>query len=88
MVTKTEHIYVCRPDQPRTIAANIGDTISLIPIGGNAIGVTATGLKWELVNSSLDVHAARGISNVCVNENVSVDIGSGALAIIVAAAQE
>lgn len=82
MLMQTEHIYICRPLQPRMFEMKFDDTISLIPIGADAIGVTTTGLKWELKDSTLDVHAARGISNICVKENVVVEIGSGALAII------
>lgn len=82
MVTATEHVAVCRSNQPRTFTCSVGDIISLIPIEGDAIGVTTSGLKWELEDSTLDVHAARGLSNVCVNHDVRIEINSGSLAFI------
>ena len=56
----------------------IGQTISLIPIGGAALGITTSGLKWELKNGKLDQNFI-GISNVCLQKRISIHISSGQL---------
>jgi thiamine pyrophosphokinase len=75
-------VYICRPDQPRTLEVSVGQQLSLVPLHGNAIDVTTQGLKWELSNSTLESHRARGISNECVNEHVTVAVKKGTVAII------
>ncbi len=77
-----ETLMVCRHEQPREIAGNIGGTISLLPINGNVNGVNTTGLKWDLNNATLSSSRALGISNVFINENVAISIKSGSLLII------
>lgn len=81
MYLANEHIYVCRPGQSRTITGEVGSTLSIIPIGSNAV-VTTTGLKWELDNSTLDVHSARGISNELLDSDVNVEVVTGNVAVI------
>lgn len=76
------HIRICRAHQPRDLFAEPGTAVSLIPIGESVHGVSTQGLKWELNGSTLSTHHARGISNVCIEPEISVRVGSGNLAII------
>jgi thiamine pyrophosphokinase len=48
---------------PTPLPAHPGDTVSLVPLGGDAT-VTALGLQWPLDRSTLRAHASRGVSNV------------------------
>lgn len=82
MITDNEHVFICRPGQERTIAGKAGDTLSIIPIGGDAGGVKTTGLKWELKSETLDVHAARGVSNELTGDDATVSVSGGVVAII------
>lgn len=73
---------IATPKEPTVINSNINDTISLIPLGGHAKGVTTSGLKWNLTRSTLKSFESRGVSNVATAETVSVRIRTGTLAII------
>ena len=63
------------------INTQLGDTISLIPIGGAAT-VTTTGLQWELDHDTLQLFSSRGVSNIATGESVSISVTDGSLAVI------
>lgn len=56
-----------------------GDTLSLIPLGGAACGVTTTGLSYPLRDETLSFGPARGVSNVFGAELASVFVAEGML---------
>ncbi len=56
-----------------------GDTISLLPIGGPAEGITTTGLEYPLNDETLPVGPARGVSNVIAAEPASLGLAAGML---------
>ena len=60
-----------------------GDTVSLIPLGGDAVGVTAEGLKWPLSDDTLCFGLARGVSNVLIGEQARVCVRRGTLLCVV-----
>ena len=60
-----------------------GDTVSLIPLGGDAVGVTAEGLEWPLQEDTLRFGPARGVSNVLTAEQVRVRVRRGLLLCVV-----
>lgn len=70
-------IYLVRDE--RFIHGHAGQTVSLIPIGGDVHGVTTTGLEYPLKEESLSFGATRGVSNVLVGETASVQVSSGML---------
>lgn len=57
----------------------IGDLLSLLPIGGDASGITTKGLEYPLCDETLCFGPARGISNVFTATQPSVHIQSGLL---------
>ena len=56
-----------------------GDLLSLLPLGGDARGITTTGLAYPLCDESLPLGPARGISNVFTGPEATVRLGSGLL---------
>ncbi len=56
-----------------------GDTLSLIPLGGDASGVTTAGLEYPLRGETLAFGPARGVSNVVVEQPARVDLREGLL---------
>ncbi len=56
-----------------------GDTLSLIPIKGDAIGVATTGLAYPLQGETLSFGHARGVSNMMEQEVCRVDLETGIL---------
>ena len=56
-----------------------GDTLSLIPWGSPAEGVTTGGLRWPLRGETLCSDKTRGISNEMLGETAIVSLESGLL---------
>ncbi|MFQ5942863.1 MAG: thiamine diphosphokinase [Anaerolineales bacterium] len=59
-----------------------GDLVSLIPMGGNASGITSQDLQYSLIDETLDLGPARGISNVVSGPNPNVEMHSGTLLVV------
>lgn len=64
-----------------TIAATVGQLISLIPFGV-AKGVTTTNLQYALTAEDLTLGEREGLSNVATKERVHISIEEGALLVI------
>lgn len=60
-----------------TIHGRAGDTVSLIPLKGDAHIAQTENLKWPLIDSTLKFGPARGISNQMTAANCSVIVESG-----------
>ncbi len=56
-----------------------GDTITLLPLGQDAVGITTTGLEWALDDDTLSFGPARGVSNVMTAETAQVALREGLL---------
>lgn len=66
-----------------TIDGSPGDTVSLIPLGGNAEGMTTDGLEWPLDEEVLRFGPARGVSNVLTAPQAHVRVRRGVLLCVV-----
>lgn len=78
----TQHVRIVTPRESATFEATPGATVSLVPLGGHAKGVTTHGLQWELKRSTLRSFASRGVSNIAIASAVNVSLRTGALAVI------
>lgn len=56
-----------------------GDTVSLLPVEGEAQGVTTVGLKYPLDGETLYSYQTRGISNVMQGKTARVELSRGVL---------
>jgi thiamine pyrophosphokinase len=56
-----------------------GDTLSLVPIAGDAIGVTTTGLEYPLIEGTLRFGSTLGISNILLGDRATVSLQEGLL---------
>jgi thiamine pyrophosphokinase len=56
-----------------------GETVSFIPLGGDARGVTTSGLEYALRADTLDYGATRGVSNVLSDPFGKITIEQGSL---------
>lgn len=56
-----------------------GDILSVIPVGGDADGVTLTGLEYPLRNARLSFASSQGLSNVFASTDACIQIRSGRL---------
>jgi thiamine pyrophosphokinase len=64
------------------IMGQAGDTLSLLPLGGDVTGIRTEGLEYPLHDETLAFGPARGISNVLLESSASVTLVSGILLLI------
>ncbi len=62
-----------------TVDGQPGDTLSLIPFGGDACGVTLTGVHWPLIEADLPLGPSLSISNRLESSHAEVSVRAGAL---------
>lgn len=61
-----------------------GDIVTLLAMGGEALGVKTDGLEWELEGETLEAGETRGVSNVLVKPVATINLVAGTvLAILV-----
>jgi thiamine pyrophosphokinase len=83
IIDDNQEIFLVRPNEQVKIFGTLGDTVSLIPIGGNAHGITTLGLEYSLSNETLYFGKARGVSNVLRENPASVSLRAGSLICVV-----
>ena len=59
-----------------------GDLVSLVPLGGDARGVTTRGLAWSLEEDTLRFGSSRGVSNEMTANKAGIQVGEGLLLIV------
>jgi thiamine pyrophosphokinase len=75
-----QEVFVMR-DQAE-IVGQLGDVVSLIPLGGDVAGIVTEGLLYPLRDEPLLSGPARGVSNVMTEPVARVTLRSGALLIV------
>jgi thiamine pyrophosphokinase len=64
------------------VEARAGRPVTLLPLGGDAIGVTTRGLRYPLKAETLPLGSSRGLSNVVEKQPASVRLEVGALLVV------
>lgn len=71
------------PGEARLDDAAVGDTVTLVPVAGDAVGVRTSGLRYPLHGERLAAGTTRGVSNVVeVEGGAVVGLESGSLLVI------
>ncbi|PWH20182.1 MAG: thiamine diphosphokinase [Anaerolineae bacterium] len=85
LVDGVHEIYMLNapPTCKRFLQGREGDTLSLIPIGGDVRGVLLSGVEYPLNNENLVFGATRGLSNVFLEQTVPLEIQEGSLLVVV-----
>ena len=81
IISEKEDIYIAI-DEEININGDIGDTISIIPLNGDANGVTLKQLEYPLNNYNMKFSVPLGISNVMLDKKCSIKVEQGSLIII------
>ena len=68
--------------QRLSLLGDVGDLVSLLPIGGDADGVRTEGLQFPLGDERLQLGPSRGLSNVLVDQPASVSLERGTLLVV------
>lgn len=82
LIDGPQQISVLRGPGTRTLTGTVGDTVSLIPVGGDVAGVTTTHLEYPLEDYTLKFGSTLGISNTFVAPEAAVRITSGLLVVV------
>lgn len=72
-------VHVLHGPGERRVGGEVGDLITLIPVGGVAEGVRTAGLRYPLRDESLGPATTRGVSNVIESHPATVALRAGVL---------
>ncbi len=64
------------------LEGRVGDLVTLLPIGGDANGVTTRGLRWPLEAATLRLGGSRGLSNEITEAGAWVGLERGTLLVV------
>lgn len=81
LVDGAQQIYLV--GRRTVIEGQPGDTVSLIPLGGDVRGIVTDGLEYPLGGETLALGSTRGISNTLVGQSASVLVEDGQLMCVV-----
>jgi thiamine pyrophosphokinase len=79
LVDGPQEIYFLHGGEQLELSGQPGDTLSLIPLAGNAHGITTHNLEYPLVDDELIFGSTRGVSNVMRDERAAVSLRDGVL---------
>ena len=68
------------------LEGRVGDVVTLLPVGADAVGVTTVDLRYPLHDETLVLGRTRGVSNVRLGERAEVRLRGGRLLVIEAPA--
>lgn len=78
-----QEVMLLRGGSTLEISGQPGDTVSLIPLSGDAHGITTRGLEYPLNDGTLIFGGTRGISNVLLERTATVSLRQGLLLCVV-----
>jgi thiamine pyrophosphokinase len=75
-------LWLLRGGETARIEGRVGDTVSLLPLAGEAHGVRTAGLRWALSGDTLHFGRARGLSNEMTAPLATTSLERGLLLIV------
>lgn len=81
IISEDEVIYILENEE-LTLEGNVGDIISVIPVNGDAKGITLRNLEYPLEEYDMEYGVSRGISNVMTDEVCYIDVRDGCLLVV------
>ncbi len=87
LVRRGTTVRVLRGGRRLVLQEADGGLVSLLPVGGDAVGVTTTGLRGSLTDAVLRMGRSRGLSNELIEATASVSLGRGSLLVVQTAEQ-
>jgi thiamine pyrophosphokinase len=80
--------WIVRGPGNTAIDGKLGDLVSLLPLTGDASGISTKGLYYALKGETLSFGKPRGMSNVLTEEHAEVSVERGMLLVIYTNAEE
>lgn len=81
MVSSTTEVYVVENDE-LILEGEKGDIVSILPLKGDANGVTLKNLEYTLDEFDMEYSIPRGISNIMIDDFCYIDVRDGCLVVI------
>lgn len=78
----TARLHLVRGPGSLTIEGSVGSVAGLATGGGEASGISTSGLRWALDDESLSAHSTRGISNQMTESHATISVSSGNLFVV------
>jgi len=75
----TQEFILLRGKERADLHGRPGDPISLIPLAGDAHGITTQGLEYPLKDETLHFGSPRGVSNRFLQNHAQIDVREGVL---------
>jgi thiamine pyrophosphokinase len=79
----TQELTLLRGGETLNILGSPGEIISLIPLAGDARGITTNGMEYALNNETIYFGSPRGVSNVLQNKHAQISLKKGILMCII-----
>ncbi len=80
LVNEKNEVHIT--DSKIVLKGSKGDLVSVIPVNGDAVGVTLTGLEYPLADYTIEFGKTIGLSNVMVGDSCSVEVKRGCVFVI------
>lgn len=77
-----QEAMLLRSGEAITLTGRPGDLVSLLPLGGDARGVTTAGLAWPLARDTLRFGQSRGVSNEMSGLEARIELEEGYLWVV------
>ena len=81
IISEREEIYILRNEE-MNLKGSIGDIVSLIPVKGDARGITLANMEYSVEELDLKYSVTRGISNVMLAEDAYINVRDGGILVI------
>lgn len=72
-------MHILHPGKPFTLFGLAGERVSLLPLGGDVVGLTLLGFEYPLQAATLPFGTTQGISNVLQHQEATIEFTSGVL---------
>jgi thiamine pyrophosphokinase len=82
IVDGVQQVGLLRGGETFPLRGQPGDVVSLLPIAGDASGITTDGLEYALQASTLRFGATRGVSNLLLRTDASVSLREGKVLVV------
>ena len=81
IISEREEIYILRNEE-MNLKGSIGDIVSIIPVKGDARGITLANMEYSVEELDLKYAVTRGISNVMLAEDAYINVRDGCILVI------
>lgn len=83
IVDASHEVFLAKPGEWNQVRGRNGDTVTLLPLGGDVDGVQTQGLHWRLDGDTLHTGLGRGVSNYIELAGAQVWVDKGQMLVVV-----